>query len=155
MFSFGFLSNSVWTVWDELNCSFRIWKFLNIVFLHPCIRFFNSIVIRYTSKYYSWYFLPDLNRLSHSTSSFAFFGSAFLLYVSELMWGRCLETVAILMAFGCVAEDKEVTIVRLEDGLDAERSVYIYIYVCKYYVIHTFFHYQEKNSMWSMLLLPI
>ena len=59
------------------------------------------------------------------------------------------------MAFGCVAEDKEVTIVRLEDGLDAERSVYIYIYVCKYYVIHTFFHYQEKNSMWSMLLLPI
>ena len=34
------------------------------------------------------------------------------------------------MVFGCVAEYKEVTAVRLQDGLDAKRS--IYIHVCTY-----------------------
>ena len=34
------------------------------------------------------------------------------------------------MVFGCVAEDKEVTLVRLEDGRDAKRSesnMYVHI----------------------------
>ena len=53
------------------------------------------------------------------------------------------------MVFGCVTEDKEVTIVRLKDELDAN------VYVCTYYVIYiyiyiyTFFHYQEKNLVYT------
>ena len=38
------------------------------------------------------------------------------------------------MVFGCVAEDKEVTIVRLKDELDAN------VYVCTYYVIYIYIY---------------
>ena len=38
------------------------------------------------------------------------------------------------MVFGCVTEDKEVTIVRLKDELDAN------VYVCTYYVIYIYIY---------------
>ena len=48
------------------------------------------------------------------------------------------------MVFGRVAEDKEVTIVRLEDGLDTKRSVYIlHIYI---------YMYISRNSLQNMKL---
>ena len=44
------------------------------------------------------------------------------------------------MVFGRVAEDKEVTILRLKGGLDAKRSLLIYMYVYTYIYIYKYIY---------------
>ena len=53
---------------------------------------------------------------------------------------RWLWTVTTLIVFLRVADDKEVTIVRLEYELDDKRSTYIYTYICMYIYIYIYIY---------------